>query len=190
MHFHFPSFWFQFERRFGLGFNVYHHNLIIYVVTSEAFNRHQLLNIISDALLDALQHPLAEPQRRTWRPDIITGPLPGHLDALENALLYRCDFVAESTIKTAAGEMLEYRIDVRQLEQVLIAVRKAEDAKLGRQVLHGEIFTSINLMQLQIYQKYGRAFGEKRVRQMLDTLEDQGVIHGNGNLRTKGRDVV
>jgi hypothetical protein len=191
MHFHFPSFWFQFERRFGAGFDVYHHNLTIYIVTQDAaFTRHQLMDIITDALLASLQDPLAAPHRPTWKPDIIAGPLPGHLDALADALLYRCDFVACGSIQTAAGEMQEYRIDVRALERIVIEVRKAADVKLGRQILQGELVTSINLMTQRIYHQFGRAFAEKRVREMLKTLEQQGVIHGNGNLRTRGRDVI
>lgn len=193
MIFDYRAFYFEFERRFHarLEFDIYAHNLTIYVVTARAdFTRHEVCDLVTEALLDALRAPLRAP-RRTRQHDLIDGPLPEHLDALENALLYHGEYVQEGTLTTIAGEMREFRIDCRQLEQLVISVRRAADVKLGKQLLAGELFMSIKLMQTRIYHTRGRAFPEWRIREMLWQLEHvEKCIEGNGQLRTKGRNVV
>jgi hypothetical protein len=190
MKYHHPSFFWEFQRRFDATFDVYDHHFIVYVVTANKyFTAELLIGILIEAITDALIAPQGTPDGPRQRSLFDAPPAP-HLDALKIALQEHGGYLQTRTIQTGAGERIEWQIDCQQVQQVIAEVRKVEDAKLAQRLIAGDLFISNRLLAKKFYRYHGRALSEKRIRDIMLTLEMQGIIRGNGHLRTYGRDIL
>jgi hypothetical protein len=189
MKYHHPSFVWELQRRFDASFGFYDHHFIIYVITdNKYFTADILTGIIIEAITDALRTPQGAPDGPQQR-SLFDAPPASHLAALQNALRGHGELCQKRTIQTGAGDRFEWQIDCLVIQRVIADVRKAEDSKMAHMMIAGDLFTSYRLLQKKIYCYYGLAFSDKRIRDIMLTLEMQGIIHGNGHLRTYGRDI-
>ncbi len=190
MKYHHPSFLWELKRRFDATFDVYDHHFVVYVVTENKYFTQELLQgIVSEAIRDALISPqgtLDGPRSRS----LFDAPPATHLDALHSALLSRSDYLQKREIQTAAGDRFEWRVDCRHLQDLISAIRREEDVKLATGMIHGDLFVSNRLLYKKILRYHGRAFSEKRIRELMDRLEELEIVKGNGKLRTYGRDIL
>lgn len=190
MKFHLPSFMWQFQRRFDITFDVYAHNWTCYVITENKYFTEGLLkDLLIEALIDALDSPLDAPDGPRQR-SLLDAPIDTHIDALQAALRERSEYLSFRTISTSAGERYEWRIDLRTLQTIVSEVRQAQDVELCKRLIRGDIFISDRLLEKKILHTIGVAFSDRRIRDVMHTLEMQGIIKGNGHLRTHGREVL
>lgn len=190
MKYHHPSFVWELQRRFDASFDVYDHHFIIYVITANKYFTAEILTgIIIEAITDALITPQGTPDGPRLR-SLFESPPEPHLDALKNALREHGEICHKRTIQTGAGDRFEWQIDCMAIQRIIADVRKTEDSKLAHDLIAGDLFTSHRLLQKKIYRYYGRAFSDKRIREVMLMLESQGVIRGNGHVRTHGRNVL
>lgn len=190
MKYHHPSFLWELQRRFDASFDVYDHHFVIYVVTDNPYCTAEIVaGIVTEAITDALIAPQGAPDGPRQR-SLFDAPPAAHLAALQNALKEHGEYLHKRTIQTGAGERIEWQIDGLALQRIIAEIRKAEDAKLAKDLIDGDLFVSNRLLAKKFFHSTGRALSEKRVRDIMLTLEMQGIIRGNGHFRTYGRDVL
>jgi hypothetical protein len=190
MKFHAPSFVWHLKRRFDITFDVYEHNWTLYLVTdNKYFSQTLLKDLIIEAMTDALDMPLNAPDGVRQR-SLLDAPIDTHLDALQAALRERTDYVSFRTISTINGERFEWRVDLRMIQAIVSEVRKAQDVELCKHLIQGDLFVSSRLLEKKILHSVGVAFSDRRLRDALALMEAQGLIKGNGHLRTHGREVL
>jgi hypothetical protein len=190
MKFHAPSFLWQLKRRFDVSFDVYDHNLIAYILTDNKYFTERICKgLIAEALIDSLDAPLAAPDGPRQR-SLLDAPIDTHIGALQAALSDRNDYLAFRLISTVAGERYEWRVDMRRLQEMIADVRRQCDAELCKELIRGDLFISDRLLTKKLLRSVGVAFSDRRIRDVMRSLELQGVIRGNGHLRTMGRDVL
>jgi hypothetical protein len=190
MKYHHPSFLWELKRRFDETFDVYDHHLTIYIVTeNKYFSQEILRGLIVEAITDALIAPHDTPDGPRQRSLFDTPPEP-HLDALKAALLARCDYLEKREILTAGGERFEWRVNCKRMQEIIADVRTAQDVNLALGVMQGDLFISNRLLYKKILRYQGRAFSDRRLRDLMEQLEIEGYVKGNGHLRSYGRDVL
>lgn len=190
MKFHAPSFLWHLKRRFDVTFDIYDHNWICYLVTDNKYFTEPICKgLVSEALIDALDAPLAAPDGPRQR-SVLDAPIDTHLAALLATLHDRSDYVSFRLISTVAGERYEWRIDMRRLQEMIAEVRRQCDTELCKELIRGDLFVSDRLLTKKLLRSVGVAFSDRRIRDVMRSLEMQGVIRGNGHLRTMGRDVL
>lgn len=190
MRFHYPSFTQYFERKFDESFNLYVHNWRYHVIPSNPYFTQSLLQgLVTEAVIESLESPvgtLNSSQRRS----LFVAPPVAHIEALKEVMRDRTDYIEKATIMTGVGERVEYKIDLQVIQHLVIEIRRAQDVLMAIQILPGEIWVSDRGLEERIYRMYGRRFSNRRCRDILHTLEEQGVIKNNGKLRTFGREVL
>jgi len=190
MRFHQPSFMHYLTQSLDASFNVYAHNWRLYVIPPHKFFTWPLMHTyLIDAVVRSCDAPCDAPDGPRQR-SLFEAPPESHLDALRDALSARSDYAEIHHISTETGERLEYRIDLKAIQQLVITVRREQDTRIAMHLLGGEIFMSERLLNLKLRRLYGREFSNRRCRQILHDLEIMGVCKGNGHLRTAGREVV
>lgn len=187
MTFHYPSFVFHLERKFDLSFDVYAHNWIAHVITGNMYFTLSLVQgMVIEALLESLMcAPDGSPYYSLTNP-----PLETHLEALRRALLGSQAYLDKGTVFTGAGERIDYRIDLRLLQHLVIQIRKEQDVALAAKLLPGEIFMSDRLLCKKIHHTIGVNFPLKRCQDIMHMLADLGYVENNGNIRYCGREVL
>ena len=188
---HYPSFRWYFEQQFDKSFLVYFNNWRGYVLTqNKYFTSERLKYLVIHAVRQAIDEPIGVPDGARKR-SLLDVPLETHCDALLDALKDRCEYLEKQTFcDEETGERYEWRVDVKMIQDLLIAARKVQDFELGKQLLQGEVFMSDNLMSKKLYHTIGVCFSARRVREITRLLTEQGYLKNNGHLRTHGREVV
>jgi hypothetical protein len=190
MKFHSPSFLHYLKAQLDISFDVYAHNWICYVSTSNKyFTREILTELIIDAMVNALDAPLAAPDGPRQR-SLLDAPMDTHIDAVGVTLSAHRDYLTKQTISTPAGERYEYRIDLKALRRLIIATRRAQDVEVSKTLLQGEVYMSDRLLEKRFLRFTGIAISNRRAREIMQALVDQGLLKNNGNLRTAGREVL
>ncbi|MGD9125739.1 MAG: hypothetical protein PVH19_00035 [Planctomycetia bacterium] len=190
MRFHQPSLLYYLEQALDASFNLYAHNWTLYVVPPNAFFSWPLMQrYLIEALIQALEAPRGAPDGPQQR-SLFESPPEPHCDALRGALAERSDYAEIHHIQTGRGERLEYRINLRLIQEIVIQVRREQDTLIAVKLLQGEIFMSERLLNLKLRRLYGREFSTRRCRQIMHDLVTMGLCKNNGNLRTAGREVM
>lgn len=146
--------------------------------------------LVIHAVRQAIDEPIGKPDGARKR-SLIDVPIETHCDALLDALKDRGDYIEKQTfIDQETGERYEWRVDVKKIQDLIIAIRREKDLELGKELIKGEIFMSDNLMHKKIYHTIGICFSARRVREITRGLTEQGYLKNNGYLRTHGREVV
>lgn len=192
MTFHYPSFMYYFEPRFDVTFNLYARNLVIYLMPPNAyFTAALLLEITTDALIDSVERPLRTPTGPRARSLFESPPEPYTL-ALAEALSLRWPAVAiRRFFMSERGERrVEFVLDLRAMRQIVIDVRDEQDVLHAMTMIQDEgTISTRGLVDKGMYHT-GRDIGRTRAANALVILEKRGWLGSNGNLRTKGRDVL
>lgn len=191
MKFHAPSFVFFLRKRFDVSFDIYTHNWIVYVTTfNKYFTSNMLRNLVSEAMIDALDAPLAAPDGPRRR-SVLDAPIDVHIAAVEAALQDRRDYLEKRTISPQeGGERIEFRIFLKRLRDIVIECRKNQDVEVSKHLIAGEVFMSDRLLEKRFLRFTGIAISNRRAREIMQSLVDQGILKNNGNLRTAGREVI
>lgn len=190
MRFHYPSFKQYFEGKFDDSFNLYNHNWRYHVIPpNKYFSTSLLQELVTEALIESLESPV-DPLNSAQHRSLFVAPPVAHVEALQKAMLDRTDYIEKGAILTGVGERIEYRIDLQIIQYLVIEIRREQDVEMALQILPGEIWVSDRGLEERIYRMYGRRFSNRRCRDILHALEEQGVIKNNGKLRTFGREVL
>ena len=190
MKMHLPSFKWYFQRQFDANFEVWFHGMTVYVETANRFFTLAILQtIVVTAIMDALDAPLSAPDGPRQR-SLLDAPIDTHLDAVQGALREHCNYIQKHTILGPDGERYEWRVDLRQVQQIIIETRRSQDVEMAKTLLQGELFMSDRLLEHHILHRVGVCFSNRRIREITKILVEEGILKNNGNLRTHGREVL
>jgi len=190
MRFHHPSVIYYLEQLLDESFNIYAHRWTLYVIPPNAYCTWPILHeFVIEAVLRSCESPLGSPQGPEAR-SLFESPPEPHLDALRGALADRSDYAEIHHISTGRGERLEYRINLRMIQDIMIAVRREQDILIAVKLMQGELFMSERLLNLKLRRRYGREISMRRCKQIMNDLVAMGLCKNNGNLRTAGREVL
>lgn len=192
MIYHHPTFIDTFQAKFDWSFNIFSHNLLLYVIAPNAyFTPDMLLGFLTDALIESVERPslpLSGPLQRS----LFESPPVPHCRALAEALSLSWEYVLnERLFDTGRGERRkEYCINLRIIRGILIDVRRSEDTKRAEALTQDEFYMSDRLLLVKGLRHDGRDIGRTRSAEAMRGLVELGICKNNGTLRTLGREVL
>lgn len=193
MRFHYPSFLYYFEQYLPQDFSWFHHNGLIHLYTHNPYIRISALQELTAQVVErSLDEPLDAPRGPRER-SLLDAPIDKHSEALKVALLVRKDYLqyqGKQPVQGGERSIYGYLIDLGQVQQILIEVRREEDVKLAMLLIEGEIFMSDRLLEKKILYTIGVAFSNRRIREITSELVKRNILKSNGRLRTHGREVM
>lgn len=191
MNFHFPSFKHYLLMKFDDSFNVYFHNLYLYLIPPNAyFSKALLCEFVTEALIESIEAPLRPPTGPQQRSLFEAPPVP-HCEALTEALSLSWQYMVNTRLfEHERGERIEYAVNLRVLRGILQDVRLSEDVKRTERLIQDDFFISERGLVIKGLRHDGRDIGKHRARRVVRVLEELGYYGKNGNLRTLGREVL
>lgn len=133
-------------------------------------------------VIDTLFVTLIDPPPGTLRDTLIDT-----LETLENYVK-----ISQLTHMSETGErqtLFEYQIDINRLQGLVNRVVLCEEMCDALTLIEQDDFVSVRLLRDKM-QMTGRNVSQRRAALILEALEQEGYIHGNGLIRTRGREVV
>ena len=154
------------------------------------FTQERLQYLVIHAVRQAIDEPLGVPDGAR-RGSLLDLPIEEHCGALLGTLHDRCEYIEKRVFcDEERGERYEWRVDIKKIQDLIIAIRRQKDLDLGKEMIQGEVFMSDHLMHKKIYHTFGVYFSARRVREITRGLTDLGYLKNNGALRTHGREVM
>jgi len=202
MRFHYPSFMSSLFDRFenvqgGERLACMSHHWTVYLYPPGHVRQDWLVEIITEAVIDSYESPLWTPVQ-TEQKSLLKGLLEPHERALRQAL-QRTDkqtghapYIKHFRNTGEGGEVVghEYRIDVKEIQDICISTLLDVDTHLVKRVAWHEDTVSVRKTVKVIASRYGKIYNNERVRQILKTLEKEGLFNRNGDVRVNGRHVI
>jgi hypothetical protein len=192
MRLHIPSFLHYLQCHVPLDIAILHHHYIVYLFSQTPVRLDFLQEMIAETVIRSCCEPIGT-LTSTEEQSVLKTPIATHLETLSETLLREKTYLAFYRQKPGEGGgevRYEYRVNLRKIQALIQAVRLQEDIKLIRQLIQGDYYTSLRLLAHKVYFNTGRVFSRKRLETAVLSLEAQGILTRDDQVRTEGRRVV